>query len=280
MMHGCWWRVHPSLRHLNIPLTSLNTDVRYLLKTADGKRSNAAIGTLKLNLFFQNQENIPVCAKNVIFIVVSDNFKMHSNERVGIIGSSFFSHINASLHYTQDSIILSGKFHNLNDQLIHTSILCHNQTQLSQCHAVSLQVAKKDSGKYCGKIELKLPEILHPSIYHIQSANNKVQNMSFSCPLPASSTALIRSKNNSYWPLPVNDTLICNVTFLSLDPEDIPTKIDDLNSLRFNFIGLTSSPKYIKYLRDFSYQDKLSSQNDFFPKKSPPSQAAQTSQAK
>ena len=44
-----------TLRELKIPTTSICSDTKYLLKTADGKRSDAALGTLKLDLFFTDQ---------------------------------------------------------------------------------------------------------------------------------------------------------------------------------------------------------------------------------
>ena len=71
-----------TISDLKIPTSAINTDTKYLLKTADGKKSNAALGTLKLTLFFTNQHNVPVCVENVVFIIVSNDFKMSNRDNV------------------------------------------------------------------------------------------------------------------------------------------------------------------------------------------------------
>ena len=253
-----------TLKDLNIPTDGICTEVTYLLKTADGKKSNAALGSICLNLFFHNQQNTPISVRNVVFIVVTDEFKMSNLANVGIIGSSFLRQIDASIKYLKNAVTLSGKFTNVNDDIIHTSILCQDQHQLTQCHAVSLQISE-DKGQFCGKLELKLPELEKDSIYHLYPQNHALKDDVYICHLPASSYVTVKNKNNISWPMSIQDTVTFPISFSSKNKDKIPTEIDELNSIKFDLVEYNSDSEYLNYLKTCQTTYRINKQTDYWP---------------
>ena len=235
-----------SLSSLGVTSKNLDTNQKFILKTASGSKSNAAQGTLILSIFVTDDKNRVLKLHKTKFIIVSDDFKMGNDEFSGIIGSNIFEQKNAELKFVKNNVKFTANFINIRNEEIRSTITCLTPNTNQHCNALCVS---KMSNQLTVNCELKIPsqQITTPSIYKIETkGNHYFEGMSCFKNLLPFNVASTRDQSNNIWPIATTNT-----TSIQLQPKD--TLTSDISSHYYKDLKFTITP----FQNDIIYQQYI-----------------------